>query len=373
MGFKSINKQTSQSNNCNSFKIGGLLFDNKEDYLLFKNIDKNIKETVKSVEDGIIDLKDVFNNIKKINVEETYYDAREELDGLFVNATELLCYEGTLYDITYKVGCCFFDKINIKYYLIVMIILMLISKLTSFICCLKKYIYINKKMISCYSVKKYVLPHDFKFELFDLKKKNTLYHNHPFQRLVFILQKYYCDFITNEEYDNDEIFEEYFILLDRYYKYGITFQDDDVYDKKKLYVNETTEDDIIFPPIKYIIRNHYEKKVLAFNNVKLINLDDIDKLEVNNTEIEKWKRKVIENTKDRRNKLILLDPVIYNSLITFVAFSKFKGRSYKNIERYFDYLGDFEVPRGNNYNKKKYRNMKIYEDKIYNKIKKFLK
>ena len=220
---------------------------------------------------------------------------------------------------------------------------------------------------------KFVIPHDFNFDLFDLKKINSLHNNHPFQCLVFILQKYCCDFISNEEYDNDEIFEEYFILLDRYYKYGITFQDDNVYDKKKLYVDESTDGGIIFPPIKYIIRNHYDIKLLAFNNVKLINLDDIDKLEVNNTEIEKWKRKVIKNTKDRKSKLRLLDPVVYNSLITFVAFSKFKGRPYKNIERYFDYLGDFEVPRGNNYNKKKYRNMKIYEDKIYNKIKKFLK
>ena len=113
MGFKSTNKQTSQSNNCNTFKVGGLLFDSKEDYLLFKNIDKNINDTVKSVEDGIIDLKDVFNNVKKINVEERYYNAREEMDGLFINATGLLCYEDTTLVTEYKVGCYFFDKINV--------------------------------------------------------------------------------------------------------------------------------------------------------------------------------------------------------------------------------------------------------------------
>ena len=113
MGFKSINKQTSQSNNCNPFKVGGLIFDSQEDYLLFKNIDRNIRDTVKSVEDGRIDLKDVFNNVKKINVEEMYYNASEEMDGLFKNATGLLCYEGTIFVTTYKVGCCFFDKINV--------------------------------------------------------------------------------------------------------------------------------------------------------------------------------------------------------------------------------------------------------------------
>ena len=113
MGFKSKNIETTQSNNCNPFKVGGLIFDSEEDYLIFKNIDKNITQIVKSVKDGIIDLNEVFNNVKTINVEESYYDAREEMDGLFKNATGLLCYEGTRFDTSYKVGCCFFNKINI--------------------------------------------------------------------------------------------------------------------------------------------------------------------------------------------------------------------------------------------------------------------
>ena len=111
MGYKSKSKQIN-----NNFKIGGLIFDSEEDYIIFKNIDKNIYQIVKSVNDGIIDLKDVFNNIKKINVKECYYEAREELDGLFKNATELLCYEGTPFNIDHKVGCCFFDKIDILQY-----------------------------------------------------------------------------------------------------------------------------------------------------------------------------------------------------------------------------------------------------------------
>ena len=109
----SKNKQTSQTNNCNYFKVGGLLFDCEDDYNLFKNIDKNIEETVKLVQNGCIELKDVFDNIKNINITEIYYDAIEEMDGLFTNATVLLCYKGTPYHSDYKVGCCFFNKINI--------------------------------------------------------------------------------------------------------------------------------------------------------------------------------------------------------------------------------------------------------------------
>ena len=116
MGFKSKDKQTSQSNNCIPFRVKGLIFDSEEDYLLFKNIDRNINETVESVENGIIDLKEVFNDIKTINVYEIYYDAKEEMELLFPNSTYLLCYEGTRYHKNYKVGCCFFDKINVIEY-----------------------------------------------------------------------------------------------------------------------------------------------------------------------------------------------------------------------------------------------------------------
>ena len=116
MGFKTKSKETSQSNICNPFKVGGLIFDSVNDYQLFKDIDRNIKQTVKSVEDGSIDLKEFFNKIKKISVKESYYDAREEMDGMFKNATYLLCFEDTRFVTDYKVGCYFFRKINIIEY-----------------------------------------------------------------------------------------------------------------------------------------------------------------------------------------------------------------------------------------------------------------
>ena len=106
MGYKSKSKQIN-----NNFKIGGLIFDSEEDYIIFKNIDKNIYQTVKSVNDGSIDITEVFKNIKSINVKECYYEAIEELDGLFKNATELLCYEGTRFNIDYRIGCFFLIRL----------------------------------------------------------------------------------------------------------------------------------------------------------------------------------------------------------------------------------------------------------------------
>ena len=113
MGFKSKNNQ---SNICKRFRVRGLIFDSEEDYQILKDIDSNINQTVKLVNDKIIDLKDVFNNVKTFNVEESYFNTREELDILFKNATELLMYEGTRFVNDYKVGCLFFDKINVMKY-----------------------------------------------------------------------------------------------------------------------------------------------------------------------------------------------------------------------------------------------------------------
>ena len=117
MGFKSESEESRQLNISNIYQVGRLRFYSTEDYLIFKNIDKNISKTVELVKNGSIDLEEVFNNIKKIRVIEFEYDAREELYGLFKNATSLLCFEGTHFFTEYKVGCRFFDKIIIVKYI----------------------------------------------------------------------------------------------------------------------------------------------------------------------------------------------------------------------------------------------------------------
>ena len=113
MGFKTKSKNINQLNICIPFQVGGLIFDSEDDYQLFKDINRNISLIVKLVQNGIIDLEEFFNKVKNISVKESYYDAREELYGLFDNATGLLCYEGTRFHFDYKVGSCFFNKINI--------------------------------------------------------------------------------------------------------------------------------------------------------------------------------------------------------------------------------------------------------------------
>ena len=114
-------------------------------------------------------------------------------------------------------------------------------------------------------------------------------------------------------------------------------------------------------------------KQLLFNDVKKNRLNDLDKGEITLSDIEKWKRKVINQQTDRKTKLRLLDPNVYHSLNTFVVFSNFKGRPHNKIDYDLSIDGISGVDRKkiNNY-KNKYNYTKIYEDRIYNKIRGFL-
>ena len=221
-------------------------------------------------------------------------------------------------------------------------------------------------------------PSNWELKPFDLKMKNDLARNHPYQRTMFLVYKYYASY--DDEVEGEILFEiDYFQLLDRYYRYGITFEDSDLYPEEffgfgvpfnnKLYVYE---DFIKNYQFRYILKNRYDLKQLLFNDVKTINLDDADNGPITLSEVEKWKRKVINKQTDRKTKLRLLDPNIYHSLITFVVFSKFEGRSNNKIVYDLSFDGIEGVDSELNNYKNKYNSTNIYEDKIFNKIRGFL-
>ena len=106
--------------------------------------------------------------------------------------------------------------------------------------------------------------------------------------------------------------------------------------------------------------------------MKKINLKDLDKGPITLSEIEKWKRKVINQQTDRKTRLRLLDPNIYHSLITFVVFSKLEGRPNNKIDYDLSWDGISGVDRKLNNYKNRYKHMKMYEDKIFNKISNYL-
>ena len=213
------------------------------------------------------------------------------------------------------------------------------------------------------------IPSEWKLKPYDLKMINDLARNHPYQETMFLVYKYYCSYV--DEFPGDILNEvDYFEILDNYCRDGITFQKkQDLYRENVLCVKEDFDETL---PFRYLIDNSYNLKQLLFNDVIRIRINDLDNGEITLSEIEKWKRKVVNQQTDRKTRLRLLDPNIYHSLITFVVFSNFKERSHNKID--YDLSGDgiSGVDRKLNNYKNKYNYTKIYEDKIYNKIKMLL-
>ena len=208
------------------------------------------------------------------------------------------------------------------------------------------------------------IPSKWEIKPFDLKLINNLERNHPFQKTMFITYKYYPNYQTGGDdedgLENDVVKDvNYFKILDNFYRYGITFEEGEIYPENVLCLKSCYDED---EPFHCIIPNYYDLKTRLFNDVKNINLNDCDTGEINLSEIEKWKRKVINEQQNKKTKLRLLNPTIYRSLITFYIFSNFKERpnnqfnydiSYKGIDKIFRKIKNY-----------KYEHIKNYEDKL---------
>ena len=118
-------------------------------------------------------------------------------------------------------------------------------------------------------------------ESFDMKQKDEIFLNHPFKILMFYLGKhppYYS------RWDGIDLCDFYFKMLDDYNRYGISFRREDHICglDNCLYVvendNSKKVDEIRFKSKYNIISiNHFDLKILLFNKVKKINLDELNK------------------------------------------------------------------------------------------------
>ena len=95
------------------------------------------------------------------------------------------------------------------------------------------------------------IPLNWELKPFDLKLINNLARNHPFQITMFWVYKNYCSYV--DEYEGDILYEnDYFELLDRYYRYEITFEDNTLYPENLLCVKENFDET---PPFRYLVNN----------------------------------------------------------------------------------------------------------------------
>ena len=224
-------------------------------------------------------------------------------------------------------------------------------------------------------------PPSWELKPFDLKNLKDLERNHPFQKLMFIMYKYYPNYQTGDDdvdgidyygngLENDAVEDlKYFEMLDNFYRYGIAFQKEyEVHPGNILHVfSEYDKDNKQY---HYLLDNVYDLKSLIFNDVKYINLNECDQGEITLSEIEKWKRKVVNSQQNKKTKLALLDPIIYDSFITFYNFSK-NNKPNTRINYYLTWEGiHYCLDRKNK--KYKYEMVKNYEDKLAKKVLKFL-
>lgn len=178
---------------------------------------------------------------------------------------------------------------------------------------------------------------------FDLKKIKDLKNNHPFQRIMVMTNKLYRNYQMGGgggNYENGEENDHYvvpltndilqdidhFKMLDDYYRYGLAFDNSDFYPDNILCIKDShsvNKSDTI----PFMVDEFYLLETLIKNDVKIINPNVCDTGENTLSDIEKWKRKVINKQSNRKTKLRLLNPNIYRSLITFYIFSNFKSRN----------------------------------------------
>ena len=171
-------------------------------------------------------------------------------------------------------------------------------------------------------IDKMVYPHPFNYSI----------NNISFPELYFPIQ-YNIYPIQYNNYENksiDVLGDDYFKILDNYYRYGIVFNSKDVQQGNKLL-------------IKNFNSGYYEVSKLENINfyrqgLEIINLDEIDNGEIELSEIEKWKRKIIIEKKSLKDKLVLLDPYNYDNFCIFYKLSQEDnlGKYHYRIDNYFN-------------------------------------
>ena len=174
-------------------------------------------------------------------------------------------------------------------------------------------------------LKKFVVEPWMELEKFDPKLIKEIICDHPYKILLWILYKYFPSYLGDEcdEYDANPDYEGYedvtglyFEILDDYNRYGIAFQREyDLFPDNKLGVFEYKD---FGKRNYYLVKNCYKsKKVLLFNNIKTIDLNEHDRGEKPLSEEEKQKRDLIKKQTNKKLQVAMMDPDVYNNDILF--------------------------------------------------------
>ena len=184
--------------------------------------------------------------------------------------------------------------------------------------CRHKIIYSLIKMITNDpEFDKFEVEPGMELEPFNQKQVKEIFLNHPYKILLHYLYKHPPNY---SRWENKDINDFYFSMLDDYNRYGVSFRrENQLFPDNTLYV---IENDNSKKP-KYLLRfvsiydllfnNGYDKKTLLFNKAKKIDLNEYDKGEKPLSEKEKEKRDFIRNQKNKYLQVAMMDPDVYNN------------------------------------------------------------
>ena len=171
---------------------------------------------------------------------------------------------------------------------------------------------------------KFVVEPWMELKPFETKLIKEIQPNHPYKFLLIVLYNYYPSYSSgkgndaNPDHDGyEDVTDFQFRILDDYNRYGIVFERQfNLFPDNKLCL---IKDEGIGYPVHCLVRNHYDKKTLLFNNVKTINLNEHDRGEKPLTEEEKQKRDLIKKQTNKKLQVAMMDPDVYNDDQLFKA------------------------------------------------------
>ena len=178
----------------------------------------------------------------------------------------------------------------------------------------------NKMILGSRELDEFIVEPWMELEPFDPKLIKKIQPNHPYKNLLWIFYKYNLSYNNWNENDanpdeegyNDNVIDFYFNMLDDFNRYGITFQPEyNLFPGNKLGVLEEK----YYGKSSYsFVNNRYNKKLLLFNKVKTIDLNELDRGEVPISEEEKQKRNLVKKQTNKKLQVVLMDPDIYYSI-----------------------------------------------------------
>ena len=206
--------------------------------------------------------------------------------------------------------------------------------------CRHKIIYsLNKMITNGPELDRFVVEPGMKIEPFNPKLFNEINLNHPYKILLHYLYKHPPNY---SRWDDEDINDFYFSMLDDYNKYEISFQrENNLFPDNNLYVieNDNSKKEHFDSKYKLLFNNHYDKKTLLFNKAKKIDLNKYDKGYKPLSEWEQTKRDFIREQKNKYLQVAMMDPDVYNNDELFKNLMKQSDDYYSFLDYKYHLIG----------------------------------